>query len=160
MRLKVIKPIESWQVFHAIKETLGKEYLLQLYGYRNARNIYAWCTNPKTTEYSSPNPIDKLQVLLEDLNTLGYRNLALATLKCLARPLGFEVRDPRNVETDKKDPQLEFLDVVNAIGEVSKELQIAMEDQVLEEEEKTKVLETIDEAIMQLMQLKDAVRKK
>ena len=159
MKLKVIKPLESWQIFHAVKEALGKEYLLQLFGYRNARAIYAWCANPKTTDYYSPNPIDKLQTLLEDLNALGYRHLALAAIRCLARPLCFEVRDPREHCTDKEDPNLEFLDVVNAIGSLSRSLQEALEDGTLTEREKAQILDGVDEAITQLMQLKDAVRK-
>ena len=159
MRLKVIKPLESWQIFHAIKEALGKEYLLQLFGYRNARVIYAWCSDPKVCESASPNPIDKLQTLFEDLNSIGKRHLALAAVKCLARPLGFEVRDPREHHTDKEDPNLEFMDVVNAIGGLSKALQSALEDGVLTESEKVQIIEGVDEAIKQLMQLKDAVRK-
>ena len=159
MKLKIHKPIESWQVFHACKEKLGKEYLLQLWGFRNATSIYQWCADPRVCEDSRPNPIDKLIRMLEDLNALGHRDIALAAVKCLARPLGFEVKDPRDIQTDKEDPNLEFMDVINAIGEVSKELQGALGDQILDEEEKTKVLEAADEAIKQLMQLKDAVRK-
>jgi len=159
MRLKIHKPIQSWQVFHACKAKLGKEYLLQLWGFRNANSIYQWCADPRVCEDSRPNPIDKLIRMLEDLNDLGHRDLALAAVKCIARPLGFEVRDPKDIQTDKEDPNLEFLDVVNAVGEVSKELQKALEDNTLTEREKASVLEAVDEAIKQLMQLKDAVRK-
>ena len=159
MRLKIHKPIQSWQVFHACKAKLGKEYLLQLWGFRNANSIYLWCADPSVCEDSRPNPIDKLIRMLEDLNDLGHRDLALAAVKCIARPLGFEVRDPKDIQTDKEDPNLEFLDVVNAVGEVSKELQKALEDNTLTEREKASVLEAVDEAIKQLMQLKDAVRK-
>jgi len=159
MRLKIHKPIQSWQVFHACKAKLGKEYLLQLWGFRNARLIQAWCADPRECESAAPNPIDKLQRMLEELHTLGRRDLALAAVKCIARPLGFEVRDPKDIQTDKEDPNLEFLDVVNAVGEVSKELQKALEDNTLTEREKASVLEAVDEAIKQLMQLKDAVRK-
>ena len=159
MKLKLKKALTSWQVFHAAKEVLGLDFLYHLWGFRNARLIQAWCADPRECESAAPNPIDKLQRMLEELHTLGRRDLALAAVKCIARPLGFEVRDPKDIQTDKEDPNLEFLDVVNAIGQVSKELQSALEDQVLTEEEKARVLEAVDEVIKQLMQLKDAVRK-
>jgi|GEM_PF-3173198 len=160
MGFKLTKLIHTWQVFNAVKEELGMEYLYHLWGYRNARQIQRWCADPRRNSEVQANPLDKLQVMLEDLNRLGHRNIALAAIKRLAVPLGFEVRDLQDIQTDKEDPNLEFLDVINAIGEVSKELQGALEDQILEEEEKAKVLEAADEAIKQLMQLKDAVRKK
>jgi len=160
MKIKIQKPLKSYEIFHFVKEKLGKEYLLHLWGFKHASSIYMWCADPNRAEYIQPNPLDKICTMLEDLNALGHRDIALAAVRCLARPIGFEVRDPRDIQTDKEDPNLEFLDVINAIGEVSKELQGALEDQILDEEEKAKVLEAADEAIKQLMQLKDAVRKK
>jgi len=160
MRLKVMKLLESWQIFNATKEVTGLEFLYTLFGFRHARQVQAWCCDPRVCESAAPNPIDKLQRMLEELNILGRRDIALAAVKCIARPLGFEVRDPQDTQTDKEDPNLEFLDVVNAIGEVSKALQNSMEDQILEEYEKAQILEAVDEAMKQLLQLKDAVRKK
>ncbi len=159
MKLKIHKPIESWQVFHACKEKLGKEYLLQLWGFRNATSIYQWCADPRVCEDSRPNPIDKLSRMFEDLCALGYRDLALAGIKCLARPLGFEVKDPKETMSDKEDLTLEFIDASSALGKLGKTIQEALQDGEITTEEVALIQEAVDSVINELLQIKDVVKK-
>jgi len=158
-KLKVQKVLLSWQVFNAAREVLGLEYLYHLWGYRNARQIQAWCSDPRECDSAMPNPIDKLQLMLEELIILGRRDIALAALRCLARPLGFEVRDPKKALSDKKDITLEYLDLSQAHGEVGKALKEALEDGEITEEEVANIEETADRLIDEALQIKDAVRK-
>lgn len=159
MRLKLYKALKSWQIFHAIKEEFGKEYLFKLWGFRNARQIYNWCADPREIEGACPNPMDKLQLMLEDLNRIGRRDLALAALRCLARPLGFEVRDPKETVSDKEELALEFLDASTALGEVGRIIQEVLEDGVVDKAEVILIEDAVDKTIDELMQIKDAARK-
>lgn len=159
MKLKVRKLLASWQIFHAARKILGLDFLYRLWGFRNARQVQAWCSDPRECESACPNPIDKLQRMLEELALLGRRDIALAALRCLARPLGFEVRDPKETVSDKGELALEFMDASSALGEVGRTLQEALEDGVVDEEEVALIEEAADQVINELLQLKDAARK-
>ena len=157
IKLKVKKVFHSWQFWYAVKEVLGLDFLYRLYGYRNARQIQGWYSNPATNETVIPNPIDKLKIVFEELRFHGREDLAIKGLQLLAEPLGVEIKTPQAYQP-AKEPLQEFLDVVQSIGELAKETQQALCDGLLEEEEALSILDLVDQAIKELMQFKNAIR--
>jgi len=156
-KLKIYKPLESWQIFHFIREKLGYHYLLHLYGYRNSVKIATWCMDPRERLSAIPNPIDKLQIIIEDLNNLGYRDIAIQIIKILVRPLNLEVKD-QHIESTK-DPLQELLDLPSAVGEIFSLFQKALADGELSYEEILQISQAIDELIKEASEFKTAINK-
>lgn len=155
-KLIIHKPLKTWQIFHFVKEKFGKEYLLKLWGYRNAVMIYEWCMDPAFTENARPNPIDKLIQMIEDLNAFGYRDIAISIVKLLARPLNLEVTEANPEPT--KDILSEFLDIPKVFGEISKTFQEIIADGEITEEEALLLEEAVDELIKEAKELKNALK--
>ncbi|MEM5855776.1 MAG: hypothetical protein ABIM21_06030 [candidate division WOR-3 bacterium] len=156
-RLKVCKPLHPWQFWHACRKILGYEYLLKLFGYRNSVKIATWCMDPRIRESASPSPIEKLQVLLEDLVTLGYRELAIQAIKFLAKPLNLEIKD-LNIETSK-DPMQELLDLPSVLGQVTSLFQEALQDAELTYDEALELENAIDALIKEALEFKKSLQK-
>lgn len=156
-RLKVCKPLYPWQFWHACREILGYEYLLKLFGYRNSVKIATWCMDPRLRESATASPLEKLQVLLEDLSMLGYKELAIQAIKFLAKPLNLEVKD-LNIETSK-DPMQELLDLPSALGQITSLFQEALQDSELTYEEALQLDNAIDNLIKEALELKKSIQK-
>jgi len=156
-RLKVCKPLYPWQFWHACREILGYEYLLKLFGYRNSVKIATWCMDPRLRESAIASPLEKLQVLLEDLVTLGYRELALQAIKFLARPLKVEIKDLYIEEV--KDPMQELLDIPSALGQITSLFREALQDKEITYEEALHIENAIDLLIKEAVEFKKAIHK-
>lgn len=156
-KLKIYKPLHPWQFWHACREILGYEYLLKLFGYRNSVKIATWCMDPRIRESASPSPIEKLQVLLEDLVTLGYRELAIQAIKFLAKPLNLEIKD-LNIEISK-DPMQELLDLPSVLGQITSLFQEALQDAELTYDEALELENAIDALIKEALEFKKSLQK-
>lgn len=112
---------------------------------------------PRIRESASPSPIEKLQVLLEDLVTLGYRELAIQAIKFLAKPLNLEIKD-LNIETSK-DPMQELLDLPSVLGQITSLFQEALQDAELTYDEALELENAIDALIKEALEFKKSLQK-
>ena len=159
-KIKLRPIMKTWQIFRAACEALGMEEMARIYGLRHARQIYRWATDPRTSEDSAANPLDKIGAMLERLQLVGHDMIVEAALRALAAPLGFEIRSRDRCPSDKESCLGELLDTVGATGDLARTIQEAIADGDLDPDEKDEILSKISLAIKELRQLQDAVERR
>ncbi|XPV77958.1 MAG: hypothetical protein ACNI27_08565 [Desulfovibrio sp.] len=101
--------LEPWEQMKAAKKALGLTGLQHIFQCGHGQlNKYA--RNPLYTSDSARTPVERLRIMLHDLDEAGAKGLAYAMLDFMAEPLDMHVV-PINHETpDKDDIREECLD--------------------------------------------------
>ncbi|VEN72798.1 hypothetical protein EPICR_10297 [Candidatus Desulfarcum epimagneticum] len=81
---------EMHHVFQEARKILGVSYLASHWK-KSKRQIYAWGADPDHCEVRSINPLEKLKLMLIDVKEKGDEETIQATLRLLARPLGYDI---------------------------------------------------------------------
>ena len=92
---------DTHQFYSHCRAILGKQTLMDLYGYRNARLIDGWCMDPDFCETAARNPLDRIVKLFKRLVEFGRRDVAAGALRLMASAIGMEVHEPGHPQSFK-----------------------------------------------------------
>ncbi len=101
--------MKSWQVFNAARKSL-KSKMFAIFGNRTSRMIDYWAQDPAFSAEHKRNPIDRLVMLLRELDQNGMRQVAVSALRLLANAINCKVIDRNEVVPDKETLYEEILD--------------------------------------------------
>lgn len=82
------KKLETWQIWHALKKTLGEPLLMHVLGKKNARTIRLYSQDPKYTEDRSKDPLEYLHIIFSEADEIGRGDLARKAIDYLQSAVG------------------------------------------------------------------------
>lgn len=82
------KKLETWQIWHAMRKTLGDTFIMNVLGRRNARTIRMYAQDPRCTVDRSKDPVEALAILFDELATFGRADIARLAIEHLQAAVG------------------------------------------------------------------------
>ncbi len=147
--------MESWQIFYIAHKKLPPGRLQNIYR-RSKRLVAYWAANPRDCDVTHRNPIDRIRLMLDELNLIGYGEYARAAIDYMAEPLCGEFSDKASAISDKGSVDGEAADLSVAAGSLIAEIRSALEDDLLDTAERIRIKEAARKAIQEIEQLLDA----
>ena len=105
-------PAETWEFFSACIHYLGKATLTSLFQ-RGERQIERWSADP-TTSASQRNPVDRYELLLQELMDQNQADTARSVVGRQAHIVGCELVEKEMPLPDKGSIELEIIDDLGA----------------------------------------------
>lgn len=99
----------AWQLMKEAKTAIGLPALNRIFSLGNVQ-INKFCRNPDYTADSARTPIERLRILLHDLDDAGAKDVAHAMLNYMARGLSMHCVPFAEAVPDKGDISAECLD--------------------------------------------------
>lgn len=149
--------MQSWQIYAYAHKVLPKGFLEKLYS-RSPRLVYMWAADPATTDSNERNSIDRLRILLRELDLAGYGHVAHAAIDLMAAPLGGRFEPFPEPDGGRKCVDGEAADAAVALGRLIESCRAAIEDGHTEADELDAILERFRDTRKQLDELMDAAR--
>lgn len=111
--------MESWQVYHVARKKLPKGMLQSIYR-RSTPMVSMWAANPDYCENTARNPLDRIRLMLEEMDAAGCGEYARWAIDYLAGPLGGRFA-PMAADTasDKGTVDGEVTDIAIAMGRLA-----------------------------------------
>jgi len=147
--------IESWQIYNVALKKLPAGTLHKIYR-RSCRLVNYWAADPRYVEEKKRNPIDRIRLMLAELDTAGYGDYARAAIDHMAEPLGGEFSTKKAAKSDKGCVDGETADCMVALGKLADEIRYALEDDFLDSAERIRIKEYARVVIAEVLQLLDA----
>ena len=148
--------MESWQIFNVSKKKLPPGRLQRIYR-RSARLVDYWAANPRHCEKTTRNPIDRIRILLDELNLNGYGEYARWAIDYMAEPLGGHFCDDQPAKSDKGTVDGEVADITVALGDLVNTIRTAQSDGEIDTEETIKIKDGSRTLKIQIEQLLDVI---
>lgn len=82
------KHLETWQIWNALRITLGESFLMQVMGKKNARTIRLYSQDPRLTDDRCKDPLEALRIILAEADLLGRGDIARRAVLYLAEAIG------------------------------------------------------------------------
>jgi hypothetical protein len=102
------KALQTNQVFQEANKTLGLGYMAQHWK-KSRRQIYSWSADPDHCEVHYVNPLEKIKLMLMEMQVKGEEEIIESALQLLAIPLGYKVspiKTPPHVSKEKSEDNL------------------------------------------------------
>lgn len=147
--------IESWQIFNIARAKLAPGRLQNIYT-RSSRLVAYWAANPRHCDVAHRNPIDRIRMMLDEINLAGYREYARAAIDYMAEPLGGEFAEKETSKSDKGSVDGEIADFSEAFGELVAEVRGAHKDGYLDTAERIRIREAARKVQKEIEELFDA----
>lgn len=147
--------MESWQIYHIALKKLPRGRLQQIYR-RSARLVTYWAANPYYCDETKRNPLDRIRLMLDELDGAGYGEYARAAVDYIAEPLGGEFICKHTAESDKGSVDGEAADLSVAAGTLIGGIRQALEDGRLDAAERISIKQMSRDAIKEIEELLDA----
>lgn len=147
--------IESWQIYYIAHKKLPTGRLQNIYR-RSARLVAYWAANPRDCDVTHRNPVDRIRMMLDELNMAGYGEYARAAIDYMAEPMFGEFAKRLTAVSDKDSVDGEAADLAVASGKLITEIRSALEDDLLDTAERIRIKEAARKAIQEIEQLLDA----
>lgn len=148
--------MQSWQIFSYALKTLPKGFLQKLYT-RSYNLIQLWAADPAFNDRQARNPIDRITIMLRELDLAGYGHVARAAVDLMAGSMGGCFAPLPGAVSDKGSVDGE---AAVALGELVKKCREAVDDGVVDEAELHGVMEQLRATREEIEQLFDAVRQR
>lgn len=132
--------LETWQIWHAMRKTLGDSFVMTILGRRNARTIRMYAQDPRFTGERSKDPIEALAILFNELDTYGRRDIAELAITHLQVAIGHS-SSPHSPNTLKETIDAELLADYQAVAD----LQSAINDKLDQEDVKKAMHSAVQE---------------
>ena len=106
-----LTPFETWEFYQFVKKAFGATYLNKLFSISSTQ-IARWCRNPEFEwgDKAAKNPIDRYEIMLQDLVDEGFYDIARLSVARQARIVGCILNNKALPEPDKATLELEILD--------------------------------------------------
>lgn len=144
---------KSHQIFKIALHHLPKGRLQKIYT-QKTRQIYKWAADPRFCEETARNPIDRVRILLDEINIAGYGDYAREAIDYMAAPLGGRFTDVDPATSDK-DISGEIVDVAVSTGILFNLVRKA-ENGGLDAADRIRIKAAARKAIQEIEQLLDA----
>lgn len=129
--------------------------LQQIYR-RSVRLVTYWAANPRYCNETKRNPLDRIRIMLEELDAAGYGDYARAAVDYISEPLGGEFSCQQKSKSDKGNIDSEAADLSVAAGTLIGGIREALEDGQLDTAERISIKQMARDAIKEIEQLLDA----
>ena len=146
---------ESSFVFAAAKKYLPKGSIQKLFT-KSTRLFNMWATDPKTSAIVARNPIDRIRILLNELDDVGQGQISRAAIDYMAEPLGCHCVEKSGAKSDKGTVDGEIADISIALGDLGSEVREAIKDEKINSDERRGIVEAARNAKRQVEELLDA----
>ena len=143
---------ESWVVFNIANRHLPAGRMQRIYS-QTLRSVQRWAANPRHCSETARNPIDRIRMLLDEINLAGYGDYARAAIDYMAEPWGGRVIDMDIAISDKGCVDGEIADTTVAIGNLSNIIREALEDDELTTSERILIKGAARKLIREVEQL-------
>ncbi|GEM_PF-2687780 len=161
-KILITKTFEWWtearRALPAILSDGGKSSILTTIWKVTRVTPYRWGANRRTNEDWSHNPHDLLTTTHHELAETGNRWLIESSLRLLAEPFDFAVKD-NTTTSDKAAPVLELLDIQEALGRLSAEHRDHLADNRYTGDERARDIALLNEVMRQAEEMKAAIRQ-
>ena len=77
------KKLETWQLWHAMKNHLGESFLINVLGRRNGRTIRLYSQDPQFTEDRCKDPLQAMHIIFSELSDYGRADVARKAISYL-----------------------------------------------------------------------------
>ncbi len=114
--------MKSWEIFDAARKH-SKAQLCAIWGNRSSRLIDYWAQDPAFCADPKRNPIDRMEMLLRNLDKEGLRDVVIAVIRLLGGAVDCKVVDRRKVIPDKDTLQEEIIDDLPFLAQYQNALQ-------------------------------------
>lgn len=148
--------MNSWQIYYVAKKKLPHGMLQKIYR-RSSPLVSMWAADPKYCEHHARNPIDRIRLMLEEMDTAGAGEYARWAIDYMAAPLGGRFAPLRDVCSDKGTVEGEVMDVAINFGHMADTIRAAMVDGRLDACEIARIKEHARTLKNEVDQLLDAV---
>ncbi len=88
------KKLATWQLWHAMRKTIGDQFIMSVLGRSNARTIRMYAQDPNVTVDRCKDPIQSLSILFEELTTYGRSDIVKLALAHMQQSIGGEEEIP------------------------------------------------------------------
>lgn len=119
--------MQTWQVFSYALKALTPGSLQRIYT-RGVRHVYKWAANPACCECTERNPLDRIGLMLTELDYAGYGHVARAAVDILAAPLGGRFQPIEPAVSDKGTVDGEIADCLGALSGLAETVRRAAAD--------------------------------
>lgn len=147
--------MESWQIYHIAMKKLPPGRLQQIYS-RSCRLVTYWAANPRYCNETKRNPLDRIRIMLEELDAAGYGDYARAAVDYISEPLGGEFSCSKTAESDKGNVDGEAADLSVAAGTLIGGIREALEDGKIDTAERISIKQWARDTIKEIDELLDA----
>lgn len=147
--------MHSWQIMRQAKKKLPRGVLHKIFG-RSTRLVDMWAANPAHCEVTARNPLDRLRLLIDELDNAGCEDYARAAIDYLAGPIGGQFAPFAEEKSDKGDVIDELADLFAAGGNFTALLREALKDGHIDPAERIVVKEAARRIIKEVNQTLDA----
>ena len=124
---------------------------------RSSRLVDYWSADPRYCGETRRNPLDRVRLLLDELDSAGYGDYARAAIDYMAEPLGGRFCGTETAKSDKGTVSGEVMDATICLGSLAKTIETALEDDRLSEKEKVEIKGEARRLVVQIEQLLDVV---
>lgn len=124
-------PTSSWQFFLEVREVLGVDALMRIFGNVSNSSIYRWGRKPSETTDWQAGPLVHLAELFRLLVEQGKPGLAEAGLRILAEPCGAQVQF-RLPGSEPESLPGAVADVLEAATELQRALRSGADSKIVE----------------------------
>lgn len=147
--------IHSWQIFRQAKKKLPRGVLHKIFG-KSVRLVDMWAANPAHCEITARNPLDRLRLLIDELDNAGCEDYARAAIDYMAEPLDGQFAPFPNDKSDRNDVDGELADLFGIAGEFVNRLREALLDGHINPAERIAIKESARSMVKELNQVLDA----
>jgi hypothetical protein len=147
--------IETWQIFNVAKLKLRPGTIQSIFR-RSSRLVCYWAANPRVCDENKRNPIDRIRLLLDELNMAGYGEYDRAAIDHMAEPLGGKFEEFAPCPSDKGDINGEIADIAIAVGELATRIRESKKDGHMDTVERVQIKEAARIIKQEVEQLLDA----
>lgn len=147
--------MESWKIYHVALKKLPQGKLQQIYR-RSARLVNYWAADPKYCEETKKNPLDRIRIMLDELDNAGAGDYARAAIDYMADPLGGCFAEKYPAVSDKGCVDGESVDLSIAGGKLIDEIRFALADDVIDDVERMRIIEYARKLNREVDELLDA----
>lgn len=149
--------MESWQVYAYARKTLTPGALQAIYR-RSIPLVYGWAA-PPTNEIHLRNPIDRIIIMLKELDAAGRDDVARAAIDLMAEPLGGRFEPISKAASDKGSVDGEAADAVVALGKFVEICRKSLKDGHVTKKELGLILEALREVRRELDEIFDVINR-
>jgi len=150
--------MKSWQVFHYARKVLSNEIMMRIFS-RSYPLITRWASDPRYCENHTRNPIDRITIMLTELDRVGYGEVARAGIDIQANPLGGQFAFRSRATSDKGTVDGESADAIVALGHLVTVVRKALADRKIEPAERAVILDAARVVVREIDELLDAAEK-
>ena len=124
---------------------------------RSTRLVDYWAADSRYCEETRRNPIERIRMLLDELDSAGYGDYARAAIDYMSEPLGgcFTCTTPST--SDKGTVAGEVMDATICLGNLAKIIEEALADNQISDREKVEIKGEARRMVVQIEQILDVV---